>query len=192
VKRGGWVLASGALVVALSVTGWVLHPTEAPRWLAALAIAAVSATVLAVARRARPWQTRSQREFLSLAVVVAALMLVAALLVALAGARGQDISAVAARVRGLAVGLALVVLGNALPRVLGRLAPMRLAEAGEAQASRRWTGSVLALAGLVSLGSFALASLERAELVSALVTAGALVLTLGRPGRARASPPSSR
>jgi hypothetical protein len=186
-----WVPASTLLVLALSAAQWVAQPDHAWRWLAAAATVALGWLVLRLAERRPTRTTSSQRDLLALAVVAAGLLLAAALAISLAGALGFDTGALPARARGLAVGLALLAQGNALPRALEPLNVANLAAAGEAQAARRWTGWVLSLAGVACVALFSFAPLHGAEVASAMVTAAALLLILGRQSSARAPPPTS-
>ena len=166
------------IVAALAAADCHVRPERALVWLTGLATMAVIWLVAAVIDRS-PSRTEAQRAYLRLSVWTAGLMLAAALAVALVRGVGVEDGGLSKRGAGVATGLALAALGNALPKVAGPLAARRCSPA-QMQSLQRFAGWSFTLAGLGYALVWMVGPVQRAETMSTMLCAVAVALVVGR------------
>ena len=186
-------IAPLALVVAtLGGANWYLRPERALVWIIGLASMAFVWLVAARLLRTRAADSASnvaERRFVVTSAVTAGVMIAASLGVALASALGLAGEALPHRVVGVIMGAALLVLGNAVPKVIGPLAAGRCSPA-RTQSVQRFAGWAFAIGGLAYAAVWVFAPLEQAGNASVFIGAAAIVLVAARCAWAalRASP----
>ena len=137
------------LVAGLAVADWWLRPAHAAGWMIALAAMGAMWGAVALMARARPVSAWSDSEvgFLLTAVTVGGFAFALALAIKLADALGVHDNAMLQRAFGVGMGGVLLVMGNAIPKVLAPLTAKQCTPS-RTQTQQRFAGWTFVLAGI--------------------------------------------
>jgi hypothetical protein len=168
-------------VAAAGAANWYYAPDRAWAWLLAMGLMAVAWLVVVFVDQVRPLaeQSPSERAYLEGSVVTAGLLIIASLTYKFAHNFGFEGGVLGDRVMGVGCGVALMVLGNYLPKALAPVAATRCLPV-QAQSIQRFAGWSFAIAGLLYAGAWLFLPVAMAHAVDTPIVAAALVLTLGR------------
>lgn len=173
-------LTAAGMVLVLA--NWYAKPELALAWTAPLGMFAVMFAALRLSRRAvrrRAAATaRRSPDWISTAVVFAALMMGIALVLTLARTYGvvDDID-VARRSTGVLIGAFLVMLGNVMPKNLPPLSSTRC-DGARQLAFHRLAGWAWVLCGLGSAIAWLALSIDAAEIATTVLVVAVIVVTI--------------
>ena len=137
------------LVAGLAGAGWLVRPAHAGGWIIGFAAMGSIWGAVAIMERGRPFSAYSESEigFLLTSVAAGGFAIALALAIKLADALGAHDTALLQRAFGVGMGGMLVLMGNAVPKVLAPMTEKRCAPS-RTQALQRFTGWVFVLAGI--------------------------------------------
>lgn len=164
-------------VFALAAAGWYVNPERLKTW--TVAAGAMAMIWLLIAALERTQKSDNQRRMLVGNVLFAGSMLALPMSIKLAQSFGYVLGEQGSRASGVAVGLLLVAVGNALPKTVVSLAASRCPPA-EIQAVNRFGGWVMVIAGLAFVPAWILLPLDVARAVSIALIAATVVLVIAR------------
>jgi hypothetical protein len=169
------------LVAGLAAADGYLRPERAVVWLLAPATMAVIWLVVGLTQAGPAASPRPQtdRGMILLSATVAGVILSVALAGSLVSGAGFASADLKARLWGVAIGLALVVLGNAAPKAFSPLTESCCSPA-RAQAVKRFAGWVFVLAGLAYAAVWVLLASPLADTLSTDICGGAVILVISR------------
>jgi len=170
-------LAGTVVVAGLAALNWILDPADIMRWAIAGLVVPLGWCLFEVLLRNRA-ALRDIRGSVVLASTLLAVTLGfrAADAAGLLGAGGDDVTR---RAFGVAIGLVLVVIGNAIPK---KLEPMlaKSCSPAQLQSMQRFAGWTFVLAGLGYAAASAFVPLAYANTTATTICAGAVILVLAR------------
>ena len=185
--------------IVLVLANWYAKPQQGVAWAAPLAMFAVMAAALWVSRLILRRSTgnataRRSLDYITTAVVFAALMMGIPLAMTLARSYGvvDDVD-LGRRSTGVLIGVFLAMLGNVLPKSLPPLSSMRC-DGARQQAFQRLAGWTWVLCGLASTIAWLALSIDSAEIattvlvVTAMAVTGVQLLRLRRPRKDEPAP----
>lgn len=182
VKRLHRAVAPVALaVLALSLANFYLRPERGYLWLAQIATMVTVWLVAAyvVVRQSAKEAVNSEQRFVELSAVLAGLLIAVSL--GVAALRALDVLGDMAvrRAGGIAIGIMLLAIANAVPKVVR---PLREPDACAArlQSEQRFAGWAFALSGLAYSVAWSMLPIPVAETVSTWVVAAALLFVVAR------------
>jgi len=172
-----------AIGVALVLANWYAKPQQALAWTAPLAMFAVMAAALWVSRLILRRSTgnataRRSLDYITTAVVFAALMMGIPLAMTLARSYGvvDDVD-LGRRSTGVLIGVFLAMLGNVMPKHLPPLASMGC-DGARVQAFQRLAGWTWVLCGLGSAIGWLALSMDSAETATMVLVVTAMAVTI--------------
>jgi len=172
-----------AVGIVLVVANWYTKPEAGLAWAAPLAMFAVMIAALRLSRRALRGATeaatpRRSRDWITTAVVFAALMMGIPLALTLARSYGvvDDVD-FGRRSTGVLSGAFLVMLGNVMPKMLPPLSSMRC-DGARQQAFQRLAGWTWVLCGLGSAIGWLALPVDSAEIATTVLIVTAMVVTI--------------
>jgi hypothetical protein len=172
-----------AVGVVLALANWYAKPEVALAWIAPLAMFAVMVVALRRSRRAVRHSTADataarSADWITTAVVFAALMMGIPLALTLARSYGLiDGTDLARRSTGVLVGAFLVMLGNVMPKNLPPLSSMR-GDAARQQSFQRLAGWTWVFCGFGSVVAWLALSIDSAEIATTVLTVSAMIATI--------------
>ncbi|WP_339914515.1 hypothetical protein [uncultured Brevundimonas sp.] len=177
----GQIALVAALVWGLGITNWVLEADKAGAWIAAMGgMAAIWIAVFLMERgRSFSRYTDSERRYFRMSVMVGGLMLAGSLSVSLAETLGIADGPIVQRGLGIGIGLVLILIGNVMPKVLGRRGEGSC-PSERSESMKRFAGWALVIAGLVYVAAWFVLPVPLAGGVATAATALALGLIIAR------------
>jgi len=179
-RQQGLAFAVMLAVALLAAANWLLSPEEASQWLRAMLVLPLLWLGLTLWHR---WTLRSLRErhvddeaavtryfgsTLSLLIVAFGIWRIAALSLEIwgrTGGQGADVE-LERRVLGIATGMFLIFIGNALPKILTPFSMLPPDLAARVTTARRFIGTTWFMLGLTTLLAFMVAPLGMAATLS--------------------------
>jgi hypothetical protein len=172
-----------AVGIVLVLANWYAKPEAGLAWMAPLAMFAVMAAALRLSRLALRRSTGNATavrslDWITIAVVFAALMMGIPLALTLAHSYGvaDDID-FGRRSTGVLIGVFLAMLGNVMPKNLPPLSSMQC-DGARQQAFHRRTGWTWAVCGLGSAIAWLAPLIDSAERATTVLVVAAMVVTL--------------
>lgn len=168
-------------VAALGGVNWYLEPQSALTWMIALGTMGAIWICVALIERVRPFSAYSdtERGFFVASVTTAAIVITLALMLKLVETLGVQNIAMMERIFGVGMGGVLIVVGNAMPKILAPLTAKRCSPV-QAQTLQRFAGWVFVVAGIAYAASWAFLPHGQGGDVATFIGAGAALLVLLR------------
>lgn len=163
------------IVACLAAADCWLRPAHAAGWIVGVASMGALWGAVALMARARPFSAYSESEvgFLLTSVTTGGFAIALALALKLADALGIQDGDLLQRAFGVGMGAILLVLGNAIPKVLAPMTEKRCTPA-QTQALQRFAGWTFVLAGVGYAAAWAFLPLARAG--DAAISIGVLAI----------------
>jgi hypothetical protein len=160
-------------VVGLAAANWYLNPDGSPAW-AVSAVMIMAGIWLIVGLLARLEWGDATRKFLVRSAMMGGLTIALALASSLGRSLGLLTADGASRFTGVAAGLLLAAVGDAMPKAVSPIA----VKPGEMQAISRFNGWLVVIAGLAFAAAWILLPLASARLASFLICGAMVLLSL--------------
>lgn len=184
-----------AVAIGVGFSNWYLRPEAGGAWLmGTLSLPVLWGIVIFIEQR-RPLSgySQSERRMFTTSVIAAGLMLVTAQSIHLIEFIGLSASDAIDRAWGVTVGVTLVAIGNAIPKVVPALGVKECGAPGTSQKLRRFGGWALVFSGVGYALAWVLLPMKAAGIVATLSCVIFLIalglrcfMALGRNNRAHA------